>query len=117
MGPLTARRLFPAPSLSLLSFDTSTGGVVADYATQIPSRERMKLLAISYPNPAAAAAAYYAYIKEVSSEHPNLSNVAESSLFKTANTYLSCELRGNQVIVVSGSKKKTAALLLSHEMN
>lgn len=116
MGPLTARHLFPAPSMALLSFDTASGAGVADYQTQLPYRERMRLMVVTYPNPATAAAAYYIYKKELEGEHPNLSNATESSLFKVAVGYLLCELRNNQVVIVSGAKKRQAASLLAHEL-
>jgi len=116
MGPLTARRLFPAPSLALLSFDTSSGAAVADYQTQEPYRERMKLLVVYYPNPSTAATAYYNYIKELQGEHPNLGSATESSLFKVGVGYLLCELRSNQVVIVSGAKKRQAASLLAHQL-
>lgn len=118
MGPVSARRFFPAPSLNLLSLPNSLGGGLADYQYQAPFRERMKLLVVDYGNSTAAAQAYQKYVSSIEEQHPNISptDVESRALFKMANTYLLCELRSQKILLISGARKRSAPLMLARQV-
>jgi hypothetical protein len=116
MGPISARRFFPAPLLNKLSFPNSTIGGIADYQFQAPFRERMKLLMLNYPTPGAAAEAYTSYTSAVEEQHPNTSDVPEHALFKMANGYLLCELRDQRILLITGARKKSAPTMLARQV-
>lgn len=118
MGPVSARRFFPAPSLNLLSLPNSNGGGIADYQFQAPFRERMKLLVVDYGNATAAAQAYQKYVASIEEQHPNISptDVDSRALFKMVNTYLLCELRSQKIVLISGARKRSAPLMLARQV-
>lgn len=118
LGPVSARRFFPAPSLNLLAIPNSRGGGIADYQYQAPFRERMKLLVIDYGNSAAAAQAYQQYVQSIEEQHQNVSpsDVQNRALFKLANSFLLCELREQRILLVSGARKRAAPMMLARQV-
>ncbi len=118
MGPVSARRFFPAPSLNLLSLPNSNGGGIADYQFQAPFRERMKMLVVDYGNTTAAAQAYQRYVASIEEQHPNISptDVESRALFKMANSFLLCELRSQKIVLISGARKRSAPLMLARQV-
>lgn len=118
MGPVSARRFFPAPSLNLLALPASRGGGIADYQYQAPFRERMKLLVVDYGNSAAAAQAYQQYVQSIEEQHQNISpaDVDNRALFKLANSFLLCELRQQRIVLVSGARKRAAPMMLARQV-
>ncbi len=118
MGPVSARRFFPAPSLNLLSLPNSYGGGIADYQFQAPFRERMKLLVVDYGNSTAAAQAYQKYVASIEEQHPNISptDVESRALFKMVNSYLLCELRSQKIVLISGARKRSAPIMLARQV-
>lgn len=118
LGPVSARRFFPAPSLNLLAIPNSRGGGIADYQYQAPFRERMKLLVIDYGNSTAAAQAYQQYVQSIEEQHQNVSpsDVQNRALFKLANSFLLCELREQRILLVSGARKRAAPMILARQV-
>ncbi|MBS1953394.1 MAG: hypothetical protein JST89_04360 [Cyanobacteria bacterium SZAS-4] len=118
MGPISARRFFPAPSLNLLSLPNSYGGGIADYQFQAPFRERMKLLVVDYGNSTAAAQVYQRYVASIEEQHPNISptDVESRALFKMVNSYLLCELRSQRIVLISGARKRSAPIMLARQV-
>ncbi|CAN5419617.1 hypothetical protein BH10CYA1_BH10CYA1_02420 [soil metagenome] len=118
MGPVSARRFFPAPSLNLLSLANSVGGGIADYQFQAPFRERMKLLVVDYGNDTAAAQVYQKYVASIEEQHQNVSptDVESRALFKLANSFLLCELRSQKIVLITGARKRSAPLMLARQV-
>jgi hypothetical protein len=118
MGPVSARHFFPAPLLNKLSFPNSTTGGIADYQFQAPFRERMKLLILDYPSPAAAAEAYESYTAALQEQHPNIApnDVAQHALYKMANGYFVCELHSQRILLITGARKKSAPIMLARQV-
>lgn len=118
MGPVSARRFFPAPSLNLLSWPNSNGGGIADYQYQAPFRERMKMLVVDYGSSTVAAQAYQKYVASIEEQHPNISptDVENRALFKMVNSYLLCELRSQKIVLISGARKRSAPIMLARQV-
>jgi hypothetical protein len=116
MGPLSARRFFPAPYIGSLSFNGALVGAVADYKFEYPYPERMKLLCLSYADGVAASQAYEGYTSSLQlAGKVNSANV-DGALFKIGSSFLLCQLRGPQIVIVSGARKKFSPMMLAHQV-
>ena len=118
MGPVSARRLFPAPGLNFLALAGSIGGGVADYQFQAPFRERMKLLVVDYGSSPAAEQAFHNFVDALQEQHPNIAPAdgTPKAMFKLANSFLLCELRAQRVIVITGARKRPSAGMLAKQI-
>jgi len=120
MGPLSARRFFPAPYLGVLDFKNYRAACVADYQITLPAKERVKLLFIDYgTNTQAAQASYQAYLNELSQsrgEDPAQLFGRPSNQFRNGTTYVNIALNGPRVVLVSGARKKYSADLLLRQL-
>ena len=114
MGPLSARRFFPAPNILLLPFTNFRAAAVADYQMQDPYPERLKLLVAFYADSSSALRAYQQYLDAFSREQDNVEPApGKQSLFKVGDLYLLCRCSGEQLLIVSGARKKTSARILA----
>lgn len=118
MGPASARKFFPAPSLVSLSFANSIGAGIADYVYQEPFRERMKLMVVNYVDSFAAQQAFEKYTSALEQQHPNVASGEPTGrgLYKMANSFLLCELRSQRILLISGARKKSAPLMLARQI-
>ncbi|HEY9716248.1 MAG TPA: DUF6599 family protein, partial [Trichormus sp.] len=126
MGPISARRFFPAPYINTLQLGNALGAAVADYQMQFPYPERLKLLYVEYNNANAASSAFYDYTgnlqstnKQASGERDPLDEAGglpTSCLFKVMGGYMLCELRGQELILISGARKKTSPNMLARQV-
>lgn len=115
MGPLSAKRFFPAPFVNTLDLKSCIAAAVADYQVQSPP-DRLKLLYILFPNPSLAAASYAAYTtsfegKAVSFEAPP---VGESAMYKSNGTFVLCQQAGPRLSIIMGARKRASAALLAN---
>jgi len=116
MGPVGARRAAPVPYIGSLAIETARGAVSADYQFREPVRERLKLLIVTYADDQSARAAYGRYgdaladmrTKEIS---------AASTLFKVSDAFLLCQLKGNQLAIINGARKRLSPYILSRQLN
>jgi len=127
MGPISARRFFPAPYINTLELHNALGAAVADYQFQFPYPERLKLLFVEYEDPKMATQAYADYIANLQTDNREANPAREdaydmgagvntSSLFKVAGSYLLCQVRGQQLILISGARKKTSPTMLARQL-
>ena len=116
MGPLSARRFFPAPNISTLSFANARAAAVADYQMQAPYPERLKLLYVEYADANSASRAFYQYMSEFQGDqaaNDTQPQAGTDELFKVGNSYLLCKLAGPRLIAVSGAKKRASARMFA----
>ncbi len=126
MGPISARRFFPAPYINTLQLGNALGAAVADYQMQFPYPERLKLLYVEYNNANAASSAFYDYTGNLQSTNKGASGdrdpleeaggLPTSCLFKVMGGYMLCELRGQELILISGARKKTSPIMLARQV-
>jgi len=120
MGPMSARRFFPAPFIGDLAFDGANAAAVADYKVQEPYHERLKLLLVDYRDANSARRAFDKYSNVISEDNKTVEldpdEYPTSTLAKVSGSYVLCQQRGGQVIVITGAKKKLSPLLLSHNL-
>lgn len=114
MGPVGARRFFEAPLITTLNWKQAVAGAVADYQTQEPYRERLKLLLVDYGNRELAQHAFNSYASQIEAEHPRLKtdDPARTYLFKMSGSFLLCQLHGAAVIVITGARKRQSAVMM-----
>ena len=92
-GPLAIKRSFPAPNIGALCSHTSAHlhGALADYQTQEPYRERLKLLLLQFATSEAANKAYIDYVAALQEQHSPLASgsaTPQSSFLKSlVSTY------------------------------
>jgi hypothetical protein len=119
MGPVSARRFFPAPYIGSLAFANAKGAAVADYQVSYPYPERLKLLFVDYADYVTAQHAYDGYVsaleegRESERESPS---VTADVVLKINGTYLLCGLRGERLVVVSGARKKASPTMLARQL-
>ncbi|CAN5385793.1 hypothetical protein BH11CYA1_BH11CYA1_50460 [soil metagenome] len=120
MGPISARRFFPAPYLNALDFKQAKLACVADYQMREPVKERVKLMLVDYAgNTKAATASYQAYVVALCTsrdENPDLRLAQESNQFRNGATFCEIQLHGSRVFMVSGARKKYSAELLLRQI-
>ncbi len=120
MGPLSARRFFPAPFLSALDYKNCKVASVADYQITLPAKERVKLMFFDYGvNAQAAQASYQSYLNELCQsrgEDPAQLYGRPSNQFRNGATYTNIALKGPHVVLVSGARKKYSADLLLRQL-
>ncbi len=120
MGPLSARRFFPAPYLSALDYKNCKVASVADYQITLPAKERVKLIFFDYgSNVQAAQASYQSYLNELCQsrgEDPAQLFGRPSNQFRNGTTYTNIALKGPHVVLVSGARKKYSADLLLRQI-
>lgn len=117
MGPVGIRRVFAAPFVNALCNEKIVVGVVADFIMQEPDRERMKLLLVRFDSPLSANKAYASYLAALEEQHKAVSfdnYVPQSNLFKVSGSFLLVELKSDQVLVITGARKKTTLPALAH---
>lgn len=116
MGPTSAHKFFPAPYLGYLAMDKAKEAATADYQFQQPYRERMKLLIVDYGKDEVALKAYYDYVNSLRSTHEEewgASSPNATSIFRISGNYLLCQLRGQQVVLVIGARKRLSSIILA----
>lgn len=123
MGPISARRFFPAPYIGSVSFNNASAAAVADYQLQAPYPERLKLLCIDYKDQRAALNAYDGYISAMHdtkradrAETPSAgggSISGSNALFKLNGTYLFCCVSNGRLSVISGARRKQSPTAFS----
>jgi hypothetical protein len=117
MGPVSARRFFPAPYIGSLSFDRAKLGVVADYQISSPFPERLKLLCVQYADPPSAARAYDQYMMNLQSEKRiNDEDASGGTLVKIERGYLFSQVHGDEIVIVSGARKKYSPGMLARQV-
>lgn len=118
MGPVSGRRLFPAPSLGLLALGAAQGAGVADYQFQAPFRERMKMLLVEYGNSTLAAQAFNQYVQALQGQHPNIipEDDGSTALFKLASTYIYCQLKAQRLLIITGAHKRPSSMMLARQV-
>jgi len=117
MGPVGIRRAFLAPYVNALNAEHITTGVVCDYKMQEPYRERLKLLLLQFASQELANKAYVGYLSALQEQHKpqSLDNfMPQSNLFKISGSFLLVQLNGNEVVVITGARKKTSLPSLAH---
>jgi len=117
MGPVGIRRSFAAPFINALCTEKIVVGMVADYKMQEPDRERVKLLLVRFDSPQSANKAYVSYLAALQEQHKSQSfdNYApQSNLFKISGTFMLVQLKDNQVLVITGARKKASLPALAH---
>jgi hypothetical protein len=117
MGPLGIRRVFSAPFVNALCTEKIVTGVVADYKMQEPDRERVKLLLVRFASPEFANKAYVSYLGALEEQHKAQSfdnYVPQSNLFKVSGSYLLVRLKADEVLVITGARKKSSLPSLAH---
>lgn len=120
-GPISARKFCPAPYLQSLVGDGNeiVWGSVADYQIQAPFKERLKLLITEYPTAESAQSHFAAYTAELSSgrgEMPATRLAGSANVYKLANTFIACDLKGKTICLVTGAKKRFSPQLLLQQM-
>jgi hypothetical protein len=111
MGPIALKRYFPAPFVSTLASGAPFEGAIADYQTQEPHRERLKVLVARFANPLTASLSFTKYVSQLEENHDleNADGYAyQSSVFKAGNRFILCQMRGNQVVIITGAHKKNS---------
>lgn len=117
MGPITARQFFPAPYMGMLALDRARVAAVADYHFREPYPERLKLLVVDYGgNAQLASTAYRDYTSSLQESHKTESS-ASYSLFKMTDGYLMCQLRGDQLAIITGARKKYSPTILARHLS
>jgi hypothetical protein len=117
MGPISLKRFFTAPYVASLA--PLLKGAVADYRIEEPHRDRLKLLIAYYPTAQAASMIYANYISTLA--HQNDEKSAEgftyaTTLFKVSDSYLLCQLRDKQIVVIKGARHKDTLSELAHQI-
>ncbi len=117
MGPVSLKRFFSAPYVDSLA--PLLKGAVADYKIEEPHRDRLKLLVAYYPTAQAASMIYANYISILA--HQNDEKSAEgftyaTTLFKVSDSFLLCQLRDKQIIVIKGARHKDTLSELAHQI-
>ena len=117
MGQISLRRFFPAAySNDLLPLYK---GAVADYKMEEPHRDRLRLLIASYPSAQIAGMTYAKYVGALGSQNKEKSVEGFSwstSLFKVNDTFVLCQQRDKQVIVITGARHRDTAEDLAHQI-
>jgi len=86
---------------------------------QDPYRERLKLLLAEFPSLAAATQAYSRYVEQLSEQHEpeDMSGLGyQTSVFKIARSFIFCQLRGYELMIISGGRKKASLALLARQV-
>jgi hypothetical protein len=116
-GPVSLKRFFPAAySTNLLPLQK---GAVADYKIEEPHRDRLKLLVAYYRSAQEAGMIYGRYVSTLRTQNKEKSVDGFScptSLFKVSDTFVLCQLRDQQIIVINGAKHKDTLSELAHEI-
>jgi hypothetical protein len=119
MGQLAAHRVFPAPYLSALLKEKIVEGAVADYKMQYPDRERVRLMLAQFSSPESASRAYNAYLLEVEAQHqpqPADGYLPQANVFKISGSFILCQLKGNEVLLITGARKKGSLTSLARQI-
>ncbi len=116
MGPSGARRVAHVPYIGSLAIETSQGAVSADYQFRDPVRERLKLLIVTYQDAQSARAAYGRYAEALADSRTKEVS-GGSTLFKLADAFLLCQLKGNQLAIIDGARKRISPYILSRQLN
>jgi hypothetical protein len=119
MGPVSIRKAFPAPFAGTLCTEKILDGVVADYQMQEPNRERVKLLLARFASPESANKAYAAYLSPLEEQHKPQSfdnSLSQANLFKVSSSFLLVQLKGSEVLVITGARKKSTLPALAHSV-
>jgi hypothetical protein len=117
MGPASARRFFPAPYIASLSMEKARTGAVADYQIQSPYPERLKLLCVQYADSAAATRAYDSYTANLQdAKRVDEDGAQAGSLFKIGRGYLLCQVHGEELVIVSGARRKFSPVTLARQV-
>lgn len=107
MGPIAARKFFPAPFIGNLDLGNAEG-CVADYQLPEPYRQRLRIFCVEFANPTDASRAYYNYVTALNGTKRIPSESPETAIYKVNTTLLSCKLRGSELILISGARKRDA---------
>lgn len=119
MGPLSLKKLFPAPYTGTLA-SANTYGAIADYQVQEPYRARLKFLILQFANPTDATSTFTRYIGQLEEEHDQQEVGGldyQSSVFKVGNTFMLCQIRNAEMIVITGGRKKPSLAALAKEIH
>jgi hypothetical protein len=118
MGPLALKRLFPAPFVATLGTAT-LHGAIADYQVQEPYRERLKLLVLQFANPGSCSSTYTRYVAQLEEQH-DLQDIGglsyQTNVYKVGNTYMLCQMRGDEMVVITGGRKKLSLPSFAREI-
>ncbi len=115
MGPLSAKRFFPAPFVNTLDIKHCLAAAVADYQVQTPP-DRLKLLYVLFPNSALALSSYEAYTSNLEGHAVSFEAPAtgEASMFKSNGTFVLCRQSGARLAIIIGARKRASASLLAN---
>jgi hypothetical protein len=120
MGPLALKKVFPAPYVATLVADTDgVQGAVADYQMQEPYRERLKLLVLRFASPAMASSSFSKYVGQLEEQHDaqDIEGFTyQTNIFKVGGTFMLCQLRANELVIITGSRKKLSLDTLAREI-
>jgi hypothetical protein len=121
MGPLALKKHFPAPYISIFSCPGSVfQGAIADYQTQEPYRERMRLLLIRIPGPRSYASELFSqFLGQLEEQHDPLTipgSQYQTSVFKLDRFYILCQLRNQAIVIITGARKKQSLTALCDEI-
>ncbi|PWT94302.1 MAG: hypothetical protein C5B53_13475 [Candidatus Melainabacteria bacterium] len=120
MGPLALKRLYPAPYVTALVADTDgVHGAIADYQMQEPYRERLKLLVLRFASPAVASLSFSKYVGQLGEQHDeqDLEGFTyQTSIFKVGGTFMLCQIRNDELVIITGSRKKLSLATLAKEI-
>jgi hypothetical protein len=120
MGPLALKKVFPAPYIATLVADTDgVHGAVADYQMQEPYRERLKLLVLRFASAAMASSSFAKYVGQLEEQHDpqDIEGCAyQTNIFKVGGTYMLCQVRDNELVIITGGRKKLSLSTLAQEI-
>jgi hypothetical protein len=119
MGPISLKRAFSAPYADTFYSLKIIDGAVSDFQTLMPDRERMKLMLVRYETPEAANSVYVKYIGLMQDQHKLQTTdfyLPQSSIFKMSGTFLFCQLRGAELLVITGARKKPSLTYLARQV-
>jgi len=119
MGPISLRRAFSAPYADTFYSTRIIDGAVSDYQTVMPDRERLKLMLLRYETPEAANSVYLKYVGQMQDQHKLQTTdfyLPQSSIFKMSGTFLFCQLRNSELLVVTGARKKPSLTYLARQV-
>lgn len=120
MGPATVRRFFPAPYLNSLGLDSaSIVGCVGDYQLQEPVKERLKLMVLSFRTIREAQSSYQHFLTDLGTAHDEDTSAMLNqviNVFKTGRTYLGIQLKGADLLMVTGARKRFSPAIVLRQV-
>lgn len=115
MGPIAGRFAMPIPYISFLGLEKSQGALCADYQTQYPRPQRLKLMIAQYIDAQLAQHIYQSYIPNLG-DRRRVKDGQFRDMFHMNDQYLLYQLKGKQIIVISGAHDREGAAMLASQL-